>query len=416
MKTGSKPKSLKDNNVRLALEIIRRGEIVSVAGISEEIRLSKTTAKKIIDQLLARGFVVSVGKGESTDEGGKRPELYRFRPAYGYVVSAHITPDSIIVATMDLDAVILDREEYHTGAERDFDFILKKLLGMVISLVGRRGEASGRLVGFAIALPGLVDSQRGVSIFSPHFPIWGRDLPIAELFRKGLVSVLPTSAGLPIYVDCTNRFQAIAERDRGLANGIENFMIIDALEEGLGAGIVLAGKVKHGAQSLSGEVGHLTLDSLNGPECICGNRGCFEALVSAKRMRARARSLLGTIASTVVTSAEACEALTLTQISDGASVGDPLSRELIRDVAHWFVVGLGNVVLVNDPELIIIQGEYVRAGEYFLTLLRDGMNHIGLPAVEKRVRIEASTMDENRGMVGGACLVINEFFSQPVNF
>ena len=96
MKTGSKPKSLKDNNVRLALEIIRRGEIVSVAGISEEIRLSKTTAKKIIDQLLARGFVVSVGKGESTDEGGKRPELYRFRPAYGYVVSAHITPDSIL--------------------------------------------------------------------------------------------------------------------------------------------------------------------------------------------------------------------------------------------------------------------------------------------------------------------------------
>lgn len=411
MKSGVKPKNVKDSNVRFAMDIIRKGGIVSVSDISGEIRLSKTTVKKMIDLLVCGGFVMSTGKGESTDEGGKRPELYQFNSCSGYVVSAHITPDSIIAATVDLNADVLEREEYSIVSKRDFNFILKKLLAMVVSLITERAKRNGKLIGFSIALPGLVDSTKGLSIYSPHFPLWGRDLPFADLFKEGLSGLLPSTSEAPVFVDCTNRFQAVAEREKGCAKGVDNFIIIDALAEGLGAGIVLNGKVKHGAQSLSGEVGHLTLDSLNGPECICGNKGCFEALVSEKRIAGTARELLKSWPETVLNRGKAPDEITLGDICVGASAGDEFCRKLVREAAHWFVVGLGNIIMVNDPEMIIIQGEYLKAGSFFLDLLREGIGHIGLPDVEKTVQIEFSGMDENRGIMGGAAVVINDFFA-----
>jgi predicted NBD/HSP70 family sugar kinase len=84
------------------------------------------------------------------------------------------------------------------------------------------------------------------------------------------------------------------------------------------------------------------------------------------------------------------------------------------DVARWFLVGLGNVIMVNDPELIVLQGVYVRAGPRFLTRIREGLRQIGLPDVEKPVRIEYSKMGEERGVIGGAAFVIEDFFARQV--
>ena len=81
--------------MRAVLQLMRTREIASVAEISSCIRLSKTTIKKIIDHLSALNLVVSAGKGLSTGEGGKKPELFRFNRSFGYVISIHVTPDSI---------------------------------------------------------------------------------------------------------------------------------------------------------------------------------------------------------------------------------------------------------------------------------------------------------------------------------
>ncbi len=412
MKSGGKPKNLKENNIRIALDIIRKSDIVSVAGISDGIRLSKTTVKKMIDLFVQTGLVVSAGKGDSTGEGGKKPELYRFNPAYGYVVSIHVTPDSIIAVTTDLNADITAREVASVGTERSLPFIMDRIIGLVRNLMNGKRESGGVLVGVVVALPGLVDSVHGVSIYSPHYPIWGRDVPFASMLTSGLERGLEGGFNAPLFVDCVNRYQALAEREKGVAGGVGNFIIIDALNEGIGSGIILNGEIKHGAQSLSGEVGHITLDAENGPECICGNKGCFEALVSAKRITALARAALGKNPASTLFSGRDPAAITLSDVCEGASRGDELCRTLVADAAKWFVVGLGNIIMVNDPELIVIQGEYVKAGDYFLGLLREGIKRIGLPDVEKRVRIEYSVMGADRGVVGGAAFVIGDFFDK----
>jgi predicted NBD/HSP70 family sugar kinase len=383
-----------------------------VAEISHAVRLSKTTVKKTIDLLTAMKLVLSAGKGESTEEGGKKPELYRFNSNFGYVISIHITPDSIIAVTADLGADITYYRKLEVTAERGLDFILGQLVEIIRGFVAMKASSSEKLIGVVLALPGLADASRGISIYSPHYPSWGRDVPLVQLLRDKLGE----GYEVPIFIDCVNRYQAVAEREKGVAGGVTNFIIIDALNEGLGSGIMTHGELVSGSQSLSGEIGHMTLNPVDGPACICGNRGCFEAMVSAKRLRGMIKDARAQGVSSPLFSNGTPDDMLIDAVCELASTGDPFCASLIDDVARWFILGLGNVIMVNDPELIIIQGQYVKAGAFFLEKLRDGMRHIGLPDVEKQVRIEYSTLGEERGVIGGASFVIDDFFSKRLVF
>lgn len=405
-------KAHKQNNIRGMLALIRCLDAFSVAEISHQIKLSKTTVKKTIDLLGAMKLVVSAGKGDSTEEGGKKPELYRFNRNFGYVISIHVTPDSIIAMTADLCSNITFYKKTEVTVERALNVILGMLVEIIRAFVAMKAGGSEKLIGIVIALPGLADSSKGISIYSPHYPSWGRDVPFTTLLRERL----GTGYDVPLFIDCVNRYQAIAEREKGVAAGRTNFIIIDALNEGLGSGIVTHGELMPGSQSLSGEIGHMTVNPVDGPLCICGNRGCFEAMVSAKRLRgliqgARARGVTSLLFSNGMS-----DDVQIDAVSELADRGDAFCTELIEDVTRWFIIGLGNIIMVNDPELIVIQGLYVKAGSSFLRRLREGIKHIGLPDVEKKVRIEYSTLGEERGVVGGAAFVISNFFSKRIVF
>jgi predicted NBD/HSP70 family sugar kinase len=402
----------KQNNIRGALALIRRRDTFSVAEISRAVRLSKTTVKKTIDLLAAMKLVLSAGKGESTEEGGKKPELYRFNRNFGYVISIHVTPDAIVAVTADLGADITYYRKLEVTTERSLDFILGQLVEIIRGFVAMKASSAEKLIGVVLALPGLADSSRGVSIYSPHYPDWGRNVPLVQLLREKMGD----GYDVPIFIDCVNRYQALAEREKGVAGGATNFIIIDALNEGLGSGIMTHGELVRGSQSLSGEIGHMTVNPVDGPLCICGNRGCFEAMVSAKRLRELIRDARARGVSSAVFSNGMPDDTPIDIICDLAGKGDPFCGALIDDVARWFIVGLGNVIMVNDPELIIIQGQYLKAGSSFLEKLREGIKHIGLPDVEKKVRIEYSTLGEERGVVGGAAFVIGDFFARQLVF
>ncbi len=368
--------------------------------------------KKTIDLLASMGLVASAGKGESTEDGGKKPELYRFNKGYGYVISLHITPDSILGVTTDLSADVTSRRQMGVTAERDLSFILGKLAEMIGDFTAGKAGTGENLVGIVIALPGLADSPMGVSIYSPHYPSWGRNVPFREMLRQRL----GTGHDVPIFIDNVNRYQAVAEQEKGEAAGITNFIIIDALPEGLGSGIVTHGELMRGTQGLSGEIGHMTVNPIDGPPCICGNRGCFEAMVSAKRLRELIKEARANGVKSALFRDGMPDASILDVVWELAAAGDQFCLSLIDDVARWFVVGLGNIIMVNDPELIVIQGQYVKAGQRFMDRLQEGIKRIGLPDVEKRVKITYSSLGEERGVIGGAAFVISDFFGRRLVF
>jgi predicted NBD/HSP70 family sugar kinase len=407
-KSEASARARRHASIRTVLALTRKRETVSVAELSHLTRLSKTTVKKTLDLLASANLVVSAGKGTSTEEGGKRPELYRFNKAYGFVISVHVTPEAVIAVTTDLHGDITYYRKTTAPADRSLRSVLDRVAGDVRSFLALKAGSGERLIAVSVALPGLADSSRGVSIYSPHYPSWGRNVPFSQMLRDEL------GAGLeaPLFVDNVNRWQALAERERGVAGGVTNFLVIDGIDEGLGAGIVTHGELMKGSQALSGEIGHMVLNPIDGPPCICGSRGCFEALVSARRIRQLVREARGRgVRSTVYERAKGDD-VSLDDVCELAARGDALCTSLVEDVARWFLVGLGNVIMVNDPELIVIQGQYVKAGQYFLGRLREGIRGIGLPDVEKRVRIEYSQLGEERGVLGGAAFALGEFFAK----
>ena len=383
---------------------------MAVADLAHATRLSKTTVKTTIDLLASMRLVVSAGKGESTDEGGKRPELYRFNEKFGHVVSVHIREREILGALTDLHAEITGSVRLEV-TDRTLPTILRETKNLVEGLVARKKGTGEKLVAVVVALPGVVDAAKGRSIYSPHYPSWGRDVPFAELLEEELDPELE----VPIFIDCVNRYQAVAEREKGIARGETNFIIIDA-NEGLGSGIVTHGELMRGARSLSGEIGHMTVAPFDGPLCNCGNRGCFEAMVSARRVRELVREARASGLEPRPLQGVTPEDVSLAEVCRLSSEGDPFSSGLLRDMAKWFVIGLGNIIMVNDPDLIVLQGHYVKAGEEFLGKIREGLEHVGLPGVVKNVRIEFSTLGEDRGVIGGAAFAIAEFFENRLQF
>jgi len=411
MKKGEKPKNLKAHNTHTVLDLLRKADTVTVADVSDAIRLSKTTVKKIFDLLVTEGLMLSAGKGESTDEGGKKPEQYRFNKNFGYVASVHVTPDDIISVTTDLDADIDFKTKAAVSPGAELDEIVGTIVRLIRESIKRKAETREQLVGIVVALPGLADSTNGISIYSPHYPRWGRDVPFVSLLRAALGDDIE----VPLFIDDVNRYQAIAEREKGVAGGARNYIVIDALDEGIGSGVVLKGALFQGNQSLCGEIGHMTLNPVDGAPCICGHTGCFEAMVSAKRILGLASAAHDSGRPSVLFDGPPSRRIGLADVCVGAARGDALCRELVEDAARWFLVGIGNIVMALDPELIVIQGQYVKAGDYFLSLLRDGIKRIGLPLVEKKVRIEYSVMGEDRGVIGGAAFTIADFFERRLH-
>ncbi len=386
--------------------MFRRTGIVSIADVAKATEISKTTIKKIVDYYFARNIIVSVGKGESSDGGGKKPELFRFNEDFGFIISIHLTPDSLYSAISNMRGDLHELHQFPIQHNAKMELILDYIAKIIRDYLDSIEVRGKEFVGLAIAMPGMVDPVRGVSIYSPHYHAWENDYPFKDELLKRI------NLDTEIFMDCTNRFQAFGEREKGIARGKDNFIIVDAIEEGLGAGIIVKGTMKRGFQNLSGEIGHMILSYESGVECICGAKGCFEALVSTKRILKKVKEGFSNNSDSLIFQNRAPDSVNMDHIFTALKKDDEFALELIDDVIHWFAVGLLNIIVIYDPQMIIIQGIYTNAGDYFLEQLRKKIKEYSLPEVNKKAEIEYSRLGWERGVLGGAAFVSWNYFEQ----
>ena len=124
----SKPKALKQNNRKVVLDIFRSKNDLMVGELSNSTGLSRTTIIKIISHFVKNGFIISSGKGDSTDEGGKKHKLYSFNPNRGFVIGMTIFPDKINCGLLDLNADILDTISAGLSDHEELDSVVKKIV------------------------------------------------------------------------------------------------------------------------------------------------------------------------------------------------------------------------------------------------------------------------------------------------
>ncbi|HAK44604.1 MAG TPA: hypothetical protein DCO79_01605 [Spirochaeta sp.] len=396
--------SLKQSNRKIILNMFRESSVLSVSDVSLKTGISKPTVQKVINHFAETGYILPEGKGNSTDEGGKKPLLYSFNQLLGYVVTIHVGPDFMHSAIIDMKSQILQSDF------RKLDDIgIEEVTRMCADVISDYSKSdlvqNSRIISISIALPGIVSASEGVLVYTPHFPGWGNDYPFVGELKK-LVSV-----SAPILCDNINRYQAFAEMKAGKAIGKRNFMIIDAMEEGLGSGIVVNGQLKHGAQNFSGEIGHMLLMPTSGPKCICGGKGCFEALVSLKRINALINEGRKLHDNSLIFTDENNETM-LKRLFAAFVQGDEFAIVIMDEIAFWFASGINNVIMINDPELIILEGIYTTVGDSFIELIKFHLERLAYPGIERKVQIVMSDFGNERGILGAGTYAIWSFFNQ----
>ncbi|MFZ4615496.1 MAG: ROK family protein [Rectinemataceae bacterium] len=398
--SGGKPRNLKRNNRKLVLELFRSQKLLSVSDVSERISLSIVTVWKIIDHYVAKGLLKPAGKGSSSGEGGKRPALFRFNESYGFAIGVHLFPDELLTVITDLSATILHQVSWSIAEDEPLEHLLDLVADSVKGLIQFPDVDPKSLIGMAFGSHGITDSDKGLSLSSPHFPSWGKNAKIREPLAARL------GIDMPIFVDNQIRFQVYAERLKGLAKDKRTIIVLEA-GVGLVAGVMVNDEIKRGEHYLAGEVGHMIINPSEELKCACGGRGCFEVMVSKKRV-------LDRVWAEAVAHPESPLAApgwaTFQSVFDASNKGDPFAMEIVEESVRWFSIGLSNIILMYDPEIIIIQGEYAGAGEFFLSRLRSVIADVSLCAIDKHVQIAYSTLGRERGVIGAACYVIGQFF------
>ena len=398
-------RSVKHDNRKNILDYLRASGEVSISDIAGNANVSKPTAKKVVDYYIENNLVKETGKGSSTEEGGKKPSLFSFNKEFGFVIAVHLGPDFLYAAVMDMNVDI--RHSYHEVIPKlAADETVELMVSKVREFLQLDWSKDKTLVNIVIGLPGVVDPATGVSVFTPHYPKWGTEYPFRDVF----VNKLGTE--VPVHLDCVNRYQAIAEMMKGQARGVKDFMIIDAMEEGVGAGVVANYSVKHGFHNLSGEIGHMILQA-DGPECICGGKGCFEAMVSVNRVINILKDGYSGHKDSLIYRTSDQPDVGIDDLFEAASGGDELAVEVLDQIASWFAIGLNNVIMVYDPQLIVIQGIYAKAGEIFLRNLRAKINKVSFPRLQRNVKLVYSELGRERGVLGAGCYGVWHSFQNP---
>jgi glucokinase len=250
-------------------------------------------------------------------------------------------------------------------------------------------------VGFGI--PSLIDPETGVSLWSNHLPLDG--VPFRDLMSERL--------GLPVHVDNDANLALLAEARRGAARRARYALML-ALGTGIGGGILIDGRVYRGAAGAAGELGHLVVDA-DGAECPgdCPGRGCLEVVASGNTI-GQEGELVGR---------EAPESALGRRLAAGAEIsgqfvtelahsGDPAAMAVLESVGRRLGAGLTGLVNAFNPEVVVVGGGAVSAGELLLGPARAVVAERALPPSREAVRIVPAHFGEESGMVGAALFAL----------
>jgi glucokinase len=245
---------------------------------------------------------------------------------------------------------------------------------------------AGQAKAIGIGSAGIIDSQSGIIKYSPNLGWF--DLPLARIltaeFRKPVRILNDVNAVL------------FGEWRFGSARGQDDVFLF-TLGTGVGGAAICAGQMVFGANGFAGEFGHATIN-FRGPKCVCGGRGCLESYVGTKAILRRARQLMKRHPSRLNRYAQ----LTPKTIADEAKKGDRVSREIFAEIGRYLGIGIGNLLNLFDPALIVISGGISRAGKVLFKPIHESIRKTTFGAGIRHYRIVPGKLGDKAGILGAA--------------
>lgn len=401
MRTGTNLPRVGGYNRAVVLDAVRRRTSVSRVELAEATGLTNQTVSNVVRRLLGEGLIQETGQAPS--RGGKPRTLLSLRPEAAYAVGVHLDPDTTVAVLLDLSGRVLRRRRLRTSSEADPNRLVREVGRGVKVLIRQSGVELGRVLGLGVAVPGPIDSRRGMVLDPPNFPSW-HHVPLADLLAE--------TTGLPVVMDNDATAAAIGERWAGGADRAGDFLFV-YLGAGIGGGIMLADSVLRGNSGNAGEFGHVVVES-GGTACHCGAHGCLEAYAAPHAVLAAFAARHGR---------PEAERLGLTldpkhtradwsRLCAAAAKGDPDAAEAVEGAAER--IGRAAVTAVNllDVRRIVLGGEALRDIEETVRRAMDTwVNDRSIARAVRTIAIEPSLIGDAVGAVGAASLVLHSAYT-----
>ncbi len=372
-------RAMREMNRALLLGMIRRETTVTRTDLARRSALTKPTVSAIVDALITDGLVREVGFGISPSKKGRRSRLLELNDSAAAFVGVHFGVRHTALAVADARGQI--RSMKTSGSLRGQpDRAVQALRPMVKEALRDAKLPRSRLAGIGVAVAGLVDHSTGACVLAPNLQWY--DVPLRETLTREFQ--------VPVAVRNVMHAGAIAEGRLGAAQGVRSFAWV-YVGSGIGAAIVVDGRVYYGKQGYSGELGHCTVMD-NGEVCGCGRTGCLETVASGTAIEAAARAALGEgpQSAGATRAGRGDRELDAHAVAVAARGGDPQARRILARAGDYLGMGISYLLNLLNPEMVVLGGRVIQAGESLMhpvrsSVARHAMRPEGIPILPSTV-------------------------------
>lgn len=388
-------------NRLLILNQIRQTGAISRVALAERTGCSRSTVTNITAELLAQSIIIE--KGIKPAEGkGRRRMLLALNPDAAFVVGVKVMSMHVTMALTDFQASVRNSLSIPVRAkERPLSYLADTIEDGIRHCVKEARLDLGVLSGIGLAIPGFVDHETGRCFWTPLYNTSG-DVSLTHLVQERL--------GIPVFIENDANAMALSEQWFGHGQGEDNFIVI-TVEQGIGMGAVLHGKLYRGARGIGPEFGHIVVDR-EGPQCRCGKRGCIEAYAGGSG-----------VMRTVLEAYEKGEwehpnidMLTVEEIIERAHDGDVFLRDLFHKGGEVLGAGVAAMVQMLNPTKILITGQYANAGDLlFAPMRREVLDRVS-EDFGKGLNIEVLHWKDTDWARGAASVVLQNIYKSPETF
>ncbi len=281
-----------------------------------------------------------------------------------------------------------------TGADEGPDAVVQRIITSARASIAELQQRvpGAELIGVGCGAPGPLDTKSGVVLLTPNLG-WV-NMPLRRHLSEGL--------GLRTALDNDANCAVLGEWWCGAARGTRHALGL-TIGTGIGGGIIIDGRLYHGASDVAGEVGHMTIDA-NGRRCKCGNYGCVEAYASGPNIALRAVEAIESGSASILVEyvhGDLTQA-TAQLVYQAAQAGDALALEVVRETAKFLGAAVGSLINIFNPEAVVIMGGVTLAGDnLFEPLRREVIRRAFKPAVQV-CRIVPGELTGVAGVYGAA--------------
>jgi len=390
-------------NCAKVFRVVQSSGAISRADLARMTRLSPATVTETVKVLLKAGYLTEAELGETS--GGRPPIMIRINRERNYIVGIDldVSKMTILLCNLGLETIASKSSALDTI---DYRAVLAKIVPEVQALIDERDLEKEKILGVGLGVPGHVNFARGLVRFAPNLR-W-QDVPLAEDLESKLQ--------MDVFVENDAKLSALGEKWFG-AGQEANEMVYVSVKAGIGCGLIIDGEIYRGIDGSAGELGHMTIDPA-GPECTCGNYGCWETFADNSAILSRAMRAIAAAPDSVLRkiSEKQLRQITMDDLIEAFSQNDPVAVKVVRESAWYLGIGIVNILNSFNPELVIIGGDIIRAGDSFFDGIRSVVNKRALKVPRQRANIVPSELGDKACAIGATMLVIENWISQPHAF